>query len=288
MLNNETAQVSLSLRLLKPGIDAPALFIAPGLSGSMIELLDVVDLIRTYHPIYGLEWTCSDGPNAPDTTVEIIGLNYMEAILKLQPRGPYALAGYSFGGLPMLETARLLTESGEKVALLAFLDAFPHERYWSLMSWMGVLGRRAKHHLSTLIKMPPNKAISHINDLYSKLIDHLRARRGESPRNRSSSSYADALMAAKVQNLDRRVEKSHAVACAQYRPRYYAGKLTLLKAADEPHFPSDVTRLWGQFVQELEVHDVPGDHRGSISANANDVAAKLSLCLEKSTQFKLT
>jgi nonribosomal peptide synthetase DhbF len=44
----------------------------------------------------------------------------------VQRHGPYRLAGWSFGGNVAHAMAVLLEESGERVELLALLDAYPH------------------------------------------------------------------------------------------------------------------------------------------------------------------
>ena len=49
--------------------------------------------------------------------------HYIEALRQVQPRGPYFLGGWSFGGLVAFEMAQQLEKSGEEVALLAVLDA---------------------------------------------------------------------------------------------------------------------------------------------------------------------
>ncbi len=45
-----------------------------------------------------------------------------EMMLKLQPHGPYFLAGYSFGGLVATEMAAILQESGKETAQLIMID----------------------------------------------------------------------------------------------------------------------------------------------------------------------
>ena len=44
---------------------------------------------------------------------------YADSIRDVQPRGPYILAGYSFGGVVAFEMAHQLSTTREKVALLA-------------------------------------------------------------------------------------------------------------------------------------------------------------------------
>ncbi|WP_223759687.1 non-ribosomal peptide synthetase [Myxococcus sp. RHSTA-1-4] len=50
---------------------------------------------------------------------------YARDVRAAQPHGPYRLAGYSYGGLPALGVAAALEAQGEKVELLALVDALP-------------------------------------------------------------------------------------------------------------------------------------------------------------------
>src|SRR5205823_11996474 len=52
-------------------------------------------------------------------------LDHLEAVRALQPRGPYVLGGWSFGGLVAFEMASKLRELGQEVAFLALLDTVP-------------------------------------------------------------------------------------------------------------------------------------------------------------------
>ncbi len=48
---------------------------------------------------------------------------YVRTMRSVQPEGPYALAGHSFGGLVAFEMARILTGQGEHVEWLGLIDA---------------------------------------------------------------------------------------------------------------------------------------------------------------------
>ncbi|NIE69194.1 non-ribosomal peptide synthase/polyketide synthase, partial [Burkholderia sp. Ax-1719] len=52
--------------------------------------------------------------------------DYRDAIRAVQPAGPYALLGWSFGGMLAVETARLLEADGETVAFVGLLDSSIH------------------------------------------------------------------------------------------------------------------------------------------------------------------
>jgi amino acid adenylation domain-containing protein len=95
------------------------------------------------HPGYGLSWSYSGlvphlGPNIPIYALQARNLDhdepmprsvtemardYLAQIRRVQPRGPYRLLGWSFGGLVALAIAGLLHEEGSEVSLLALLDS---------------------------------------------------------------------------------------------------------------------------------------------------------------------
>ncbi|MEM6277647.1 MAG: amino acid adenylation domain-containing protein [Pseudomonadota bacterium] len=75
------------------------------------------------YPFYNLTvWNRTDGIVTMDR-LEDLAARYKEEILAAQPKGPFRLAGYSFGGLLVFELARQFIEDGHQVASLFLLDA---------------------------------------------------------------------------------------------------------------------------------------------------------------------
>jgi hypothetical protein len=58
-----------------------------------------------------------------DPSVERLAAEYVRMIRGQQSRGPYALCGFSFGGVVAFEAARQLLEAGEQVSRLWILDS---------------------------------------------------------------------------------------------------------------------------------------------------------------------
>ncbi|MFC7396829.1 amino acid adenylation domain-containing protein [Chelatococcus sp. GCM10030263] len=95
------------------------------------------------HPGYGLGWSYTGlvphlGPNIPIYALQARNLDhdepmprsvaemardYLAHIRRVQPRGPYRLLGWSFGGLVAFAIATMLQEEGSEVSLLALLDS---------------------------------------------------------------------------------------------------------------------------------------------------------------------
>ncbi|MER7325257.1 amino acid adenylation domain-containing protein [Streptomyces lydicus] len=76
-------------------------------------------------PVYGLQAHGLTEPAAtPDSMAEMVRA-YLAQVRAVQPQGPYALLGWSFGGLVAHEMAVQLQEDGHEVASLVLLDSFP-------------------------------------------------------------------------------------------------------------------------------------------------------------------
>ncbi|MBB1242298.1 amino acid adenylation domain-containing protein [Streptomyces durbertensis] len=77
-------------------------------------------------PVYAVQARGLTEPDALPATLGELAADYVEQIRKVQPAGPYHLLGWSFGGVAAHEIAVRLREAGERVELLAMMDAYPH------------------------------------------------------------------------------------------------------------------------------------------------------------------
>ncbi|HKF09431.1 MAG TPA: alpha/beta fold hydrolase, partial [Xanthobacteraceae bacterium] len=77
------------------------------------------------YPIYGLQARNLTEPKLLPDSIEDVALDYLRLIREIQPRGPYNLLGWSFGGLVAHAIATRLQSTDEKVELLALLDSYP-------------------------------------------------------------------------------------------------------------------------------------------------------------------
>jgi thioesterase domain-containing protein/acyl carrier protein len=114
-----------ALIALQPGGARPPLFFIPGGAGSALYLYHLAHHLGREQPLYGLQPRGLDGIAAPHATVEETAAYLLPRIRAVQPRGPYRLAGHSFGGKVALELAQQLLRAGERVALLAIFDTGP-------------------------------------------------------------------------------------------------------------------------------------------------------------------
>ncbi|MFE4590134.1 type I polyketide synthase [Streptomyces laurentii] len=74
-------------------------------------------------PVYGIQAAGLDGSRPPAPDAPSMVASYVGLVRKVQPHGPYRLLGWSYGGFVAHAMARVLQDQGERVELLAMLDA---------------------------------------------------------------------------------------------------------------------------------------------------------------------
>jgi len=140
----------------------------------------------------------------------------------VQPHGPYFLGGWSLGGNLAFEMSRQLVEQGERVGLLALLDAaaLPPEKVFNQDDFLPLIAEL----------FPSGDDLS---------VDALRAM---TPQQHLEYFLRRAAMAGVVlPNFDPgagghvfEVFKSNLKAMMDYHPKPYPGKATLLFAEEKP------------------------------------------------------
>ena len=110
-----------ALVLLQMGTSAP-LFLFHPIGGGLGSFHPLVERLGPRQTVFGIH-AYHDGFGARDASVDEMAQLYVREIRRVQPEGPYRLAGYSAGGMLAFEAARLLRLSGCEVGLLGMIDA---------------------------------------------------------------------------------------------------------------------------------------------------------------------
>jgi thioesterase domain-containing protein len=241
---SDAAPAGLSLPPLRVAPIAGTLFLFPGGAGDPTELRALVDKLEGFERVQTL--TPDYGPDAVPS-IQGIAERALREIRSQQPNGPYLLGGYSFGGLVALEVAQQATAAGEQVEHLFLIDAVYGESYWPRGVWLRAMARRTAWHLSEISRMGARAAAGELGLRSKRLATRARARRSAG---RSGSSVSDA---------DPRTAQA-LMARAGYRPRRYAGTITLIAPSHDDHSGCDAGRLWGAYADRIVVERVEGDH----------------------------
>ncbi|WJD97275.1 non-ribosomal peptide synthetase [Streptomyces antimycoticus] len=110
------------------GEKTPLFCVHPGVG----EVLVFVNLAKYFvgdRPFYALRARGFNEHEKPFTSFEEMVECYVEAIRARQPHGPYAVAGYSYGGAVAFEIAKALEAQGERVDFVGSFNLPPHIKY---------------------------------------------------------------------------------------------------------------------------------------------------------------
>lgn len=105
------------------GSKSPLWLIHPGV-GEVLVFLNLANHF-TDRPIYALRARGFDGEEF-FKSVEEMTQTYFSAIKRVQPEGPYALAGYSYGGTIAFEIGKKMIANGDENPFLCVFDQPPH------------------------------------------------------------------------------------------------------------------------------------------------------------------
>jgi len=236
---------------LTSGAQAPPLFLAPGIGDTVLGLFDLVKRLQIDRAIYGLQPRGVDGVDQSIATVEGLAQYHLDAILSVQPHGPYLLAGYSQGGLVALEVARSLAARGERIALLAMVDSHPDRRFLPFGARLRFDWVQTKRRISERLGRLQRRGSAHSAD---------------------DDVVAPPTIAAALQ----RVKQAQYKALRAYAPRYYDGVVQFIKPEHPSYFPEDPTPVWKPLVRKFDLEVVPGDHLQMMTVHAAEVAAAVS------------
>jgi amino acid adenylation domain-containing protein len=255
--------------------------------------LDLARHLGEDQPFYGLQ-----APEVGDSwesthyysSVEEMAAEYVEAVCRARPEGPYLIGGWSAGGVIAFEVAQQLKSLGKEVGLLALMDCMPR----SMATVNFNPGALAFLYARSM-------AVSSGKDL-PLAFDAIQ----DSGLDEQLSYLSGRLKAAGILPEQTRVEWFRRILdgmmtrdqhLRRYVPRVYPGRITLfrgnqvdadfIKAQDVldgniiDH--SDPTNGWGRLSTEpVEVHEVPGHHYTIVvEPNVKALARQLRLCIEK-------
>jgi thioesterase domain-containing protein len=257
------------------------------------DVLCYANLARRFspeQPFYGIRATNLPTAGKPAESVRDLAIRYVREIRSFQPKGPYFLGGYSFGGSVALEMAQELHAQGQHVALLAILDHTPPPiRYCSAI--------RRPSFLIEFIRNAPwwiADDLLHygVADVLGRI--RLRARAAMARMTRLVTRDRAKFSAPEVETLFdlsrmppdfQRVLEMHYKVLRSYQARVYPGSVVLFRARTRPLF-----RLYGDDLGwrgiasgGLTICVVPGNHETILKEpNVGYLAEQLEALLRES------
>ena len=265
LLNTDRQFYSEYLVPIKPEGTKPPLFMVHGAGLNILNFKNVINHFDKDQPVYGIQGI---GPNGYDNwfeSIEEMAACYVESIIKINPNGPYALAGFSFGGVVAFEMTRQLKEQGKAVSLTALLDSYVDSSYYhaslsrkKMIRYFDINHRRLDYLMEMLtswksLKLRFNAKKEHILKMYF--------------------GKKDLLTEQEALALEQFIEANGMVngIVDRYHLKPQNFEVDLFRAKDDDSYKLDPTHLgWKKAaLKGVKIHNIPGDHL-DIVAPPND------------------
>jgi len=252
-----------SLVPIKPSGTKTPIYIVHGGGYNVLNFSGIGLYVDPEQPVYGIQAQGLDGIEEPMDNMEDIAKYYIESILAQNPNGPYALAGYSFGGYVVIEMARQLRLLGHEISLIAIFDTNAKNLDFHGTS-IGVYIEKIKKQLPKFwwivrsFLKDPRKTIEYQKLLLSKKMHSVFGDPVEEQQQQPGTIY----------KIMRRIDEKYEIAYQAYKLAPFDEKVHLFRAKDNIYFVEDYKYLgWKKYAKKgVEVHDVPGDHKTMLLA----------------------
>ena len=246
----ESQSAGSSLVGIQPKGSRPPLFLIHGVGGGMFwGYTNLSRHLGPDQPVYALKSRAMDGGEEFET-IEEMAAQYLADIRTIQPRGPYNLGGYCFGGNVAYEMARQLREAGEEIGFVALINCGPPNssygqiRFTPSFVWKFLKNLRywARNSLAWTPAQRQGFIRWKMRSAAKRVQQFLR-------RKQNGDLDVDTLVdLTPYPEEQRRLWEAHIRALIRYHPRSYPGKVTLFRSPGHQLLCSfDEQYGWGEF-----------------------------------------
>jgi thioesterase domain-containing protein/acyl carrier protein len=271
LLNTSSKIDSDCLVPIKSNGSKVPLFIVHGAGLNVLNFVNLSKYFDEDQPVYGIQGTGPKGYDKWYVSIEAMAAHYVDAIIKINPEGPYALAGFSFGGVVAFEMTRQLKEKGKNVSLTALLDSYVDSSYYyetyqqkKLVRYYDRTHRRLDFLIEMLLswkafKMRFNAKKEHLLKMYFGLKDVM--------------TEQEALALEQFKEAANMVDKI----IDQYQLKPQDFEVDLFRAKDDENYKLDHTHLgWKKAaLKGVRIHNIPGDHLDIVAPPNDKVLARM-------------
>ncbi|MFI5422288.1 MAG: alpha/beta fold hydrolase, partial [Nitrososphaerales archaeon] len=233
----------------------PPIFCFHGAGGNVLNYRDLSKHLGSDQPFYGLQSQGLDGSCPPLTKIEDMAGLYIKEIRKVQPHGPYFLAGYCGGGTIAFEAAQQLQSSGEAIALLALFDTMD----WSqihLTAWNMSFYRLQKlvFHAAEFLNLNWKGKSQFLREKMAVLRNRIPVWRGmlraKFGNGESGGAKPESMVLAEIWKMNDR-------ACESYVPQPYPGVITDFRPAKQYRIFDKPNLKWDRLAQKQQIIVLP-------------------------------
>ncbi len=292
---------------IQPNGSNPPFFCVHPIFGVVFPYYELAHQLGENQPFYGLQPIGIDG-ETPLNRIEDMATHYIEALRSVQPKGPYFIGGWSFGGWVAFEMAQQLQNSGEEVALLAVLDTVA-----PIKSNLPSLSNTFKFIFTTvvpymwpffldylyLITAPSKNRINRLTSrfynfqeltrsLKTNLFSHFIQKEDTTVNLISNESKQRVLSESAIVPM-LRVFYANSQAVLNYVPQVYPKRINLFRTKVQLNVADGEASMgWDQLaVGGTEIHHIPGNHLTMLrKPHIQVLAAQLKAFIDKAQTLK--
>jgi amino acid adenylation domain-containing protein len=235
------------------------LFMMPTIVGEAIFAPTLIQKVGARFPVVGIQPAFVPKHLEHFREFRDTAAHFVAAMRAYQPRGPYAVVGFSYGGLMAFEVASILHEAGEEVDLLAVIDTGPNHQGLA-PSYRARLRRLSRVAVNFPSWLREEASDLSVRRLFGSVVRTVRR------------SYRSKVLGKRME-LDDVFDVDHMhtqhlalmrtvfAAVRDYAPRQYPGTLTLIRATAGPLLQGFEPDLgWRRFAKAVEIHHIKGNH----------------------------
>jgi thioesterase domain-containing protein len=252
------------------------LYIVHGAGLNVLLFNTVAMCLSPDQPVYGLQAKGLNGIDEPLTRIEDMAAHYIDAILAQNPDGPYALAGFSFGGIIAYEMARQLQEMGREVKLVALFDTNAYKTVF-----YDPIGAKLRKQFSYYINNIVH-TLKFVNGFSNTVAEKSTLLRRKVIRR--YWSLAKKQDQPGFFGYSHKIDNCNQEALVRYQLKPQNIKVDVFKAETRTFYVEDTAFLgWRPFaLKGVAVHNIPGEHNTIFKApNDKIFAAELQKCLDR-------
>ncbi|KAG1824118.1 atromentin synthetase [Suillus variegatus] len=123
--DGQTEEYDPIVPLQLTGNKTPIFFVHPGV-GEVLIFVNLAKYFQNERPFYALRARGFEPGHPFFTSMDEMVSCYAAAVKRTQATGPYAIAGYSYGGVVAFEVAKRLEAMGEEVKFVGLINIPPH------------------------------------------------------------------------------------------------------------------------------------------------------------------
>ncbi len=251
--------VQRPLVALQPAGDRQPLHLVHGNGGNVLILAGLLPYLPSDQPVYGLTARGLAEGEAPHTSFDALVEDYLAAIRRAQPAGPYNLGGYCIGGMIACEMARRLRAAGEDVRSVIMIDPDYNRVLTPWLYWRS----------PDAPIMRPMRLL--VGFMWKARVAVLRALR-RAP----GGGMRDPKDRRRLYDMQDNLAK----AFRQYRPQPYEGSVALLASADRAERASRFAVGWRVLAPAVRITAIAPSHYALFRSHAPRLGAGIKAVLE--------